>query len=476
MDFCARVQEDIPPRLCHHGLNSRKEMPPRLSGQRIVSYGHWGSWQRCSMFLREQSKIPVASLTGVHSKWISRRSKLFNKKMITMLVLLTVLVAGSANAGDYEVYGKLHLSMDMLNDSDASEVTLNSNTSYFGIKGTRELNENFTFIWQFENSLNLTEMDNQANFSVDEGSGEEDFTLDPGHATKSTLASRNTFLGLKGTWGKALFGIYESLFWTLGHEMTFFVDDIGDHRTTTMGWDQRYQQIAMYTTPDFNGFGASLAYQFYQDSKLDIAYDPDDSTLRDNYEGKNTMSGSAMYKTDAIMVGAAYEYRSKGCSGMGGGTEYMDGENGIRLAGKYTMEKFAVSAMFQNLSNVNQSWNGDTLESGGSATTMGMEAKYQFNPKFAFKGSFYMANPDGDQEDDTTTTDIDESANTYNLLALGIDHTFAKDLVFYMQYAMVMNDDYQEMGLGGNWRGSTVDASAVGESPIGFSVGMWKKF
>jgi len=365
---------------------------------------------------------------------------LFNKKMILMLVLLAAMVAGSANAGDYKVYGKLHTSIDYLNNSDENTMVLSSNTSRFGVKGSQEMNENFSFIWQFEQKLNIAQKGSE------------------------TLANRNSFIGLTGNWGTFLGGIHDTPFKTLGRKATFFFDEIGDFRTTTMGWDKRLQDILIYASPDFSGFGFTLAYQMDQTDKL-AATNPDD------YEAKTAFSGNAMYKKDGLMIGLAIENLSKGYSAETAGSVITYGESqmGIRGAVKYTMDKFAVSALFQSLSDV-----------GGvkdlKAMTMGLEAKFQFNPKFAFKGAFYMADPNTDAEDDSATTDVDESAVKYNMLALGIDHTFAKNIGFYAQYAMVMNDDMQAATLGGGWHGCSVDPSAAGENPNSFSVGSWFKF
>ena len=358
---------------------------------------------------------------------------MFNKKMILMLVLLTTVVTGAAfAAGDYKVYGKLHTSIDMVNDSENSQIRLASNTSRFGIKGAQELNENFTFIWQFEQKLNIAQK------------GAE------------TLANRNSFLGLKGEWGQVRFGIHDTPFKTLGRKATFFFDEIGDHRTTTMGWDQRLSDIAAYVSPDFNGFSFFAAYQMDQ-AELGAA------------EAASTFSANAMYNQDGIMLGAAIENRSKGFAPIFEDddtdpitpdvlTGYGESQMGMRFAGKYTMEQFAISALYQSLTDV-----GGVADA--KATTMGFEGKFQFDPKFAFKAGYYMADPDTDADDDD-----------YAQLALGVDHTYAKNLSFYIQYAMVMNADMSQKGLAGGWHGTSVGASALGESPNGFSVGSWFKF
>lgn len=362
---------------------------------------------------------------------------MFNKKMILMLVLLTTLVAGAAMAGgNYKIYGKLHTSVDMVNDSENSQISLASNTSRFGVKGAQELNENFTFIWQFEQMLNIAKYG-----EVKEGD-------------KYALANRNTFLGLKGDWGQVRFGIHDTPFKTLGRKATFFFDEIGDHRTTTMGWDRRMEEIAAYVSPDFNGFSFFALYQMDQ-APLGAA------------EAKSAFSANAMYNKDGIMIGAAIENLSKGHAYNEVDDVYGESQMGMRFAGKYTVEQFAISALYQNLTDV-----GGVADA--EATTIGFEGKFQFDPKFAFKVGYYMADPK--LEDDADTADIDESKSAFSQLALGVDHTYAKNLSFYIQYAMVMNDDAAMKGLAGGWHGTTVGASGPGESPNGFSVGSWFKF
>lgn len=354
---------------------------------------------------------------------------MFNKKMIMTLVLLTALVAGAAHAGDYTIYGKLHTSVNMISDSQDSQLGLSSNTSRFGVKGAQELNENFTFIWQFEQKLNIAQKGND------------------------TLANRNSFLGLKGDWGQVRFGIHDTPFKTLGRKATFFYDTVGDFRSTTMGWDRRLSDIAAYVSPDFDGFSFFGAYHFDQNG---LGMD----------EAASAFSANVMYNKDGIMLGAAMEQLSKGFAPMYDMTDpdnpvlvgFGESQMGMRFAGKYTLEKFAIAALFQSLSDV-----GGVADL--KASTFGGEAKFQFDPKFAFLLGYYMADPN---------TDVDN--DDYSLLSIGVDHTYAKNITFYVQYAMMMNGDASMMGIGGNGWGSSVHASAAGESPYGFSVGSFFKF
>lgn len=357
---------------------------------------------------------------------------MFNKKMITILVLLAVMATGAAFAGDapYKIYGKLHLSVDMLSNGDNSQMYLVSNTSRFGVKGAQELNENFTAIWQFESKLDMAKK------------GDE------------TLANRNTFVGLKGTWGTALFGIHDTPFKTLGRKTTFFFDELGDNRQVLMNSDQRLQQVAVYATPDFSGFTAALAYQFDQGNKLTYP-DPD------NYEASTAFSGNAIYNKDAFLFGAAYEMWAKGYADDPL-LDTTDSRGAFRFAGKYTGEKFAIAALYQNISNVD-------FTKDVKASSFGGEGMFAFSPKYAAKVAYYMTDPN---------TDVDN--DDYSLMSIGIDHTFSKTMVFYAQYATVMNGDAAMQGLGGGAHGSYVAPVAgddgMAKNPTGFSVGMWKKF
>lgn len=345
---------------------------------------------------------------------------MFNKKMILTLVLLTALVAGAAQAGDYKVYGKLHTSVNMVSDSEDSQLRLTSNTSRFGVKGAQELNENFTFVWQFESSLNIAQKGSE------------------------TLATRNSFIGLNGNFGTVVAGIHDTPFKTLGRKTTFFFDTVGDQRATTMGWDRRLGDVFAWVSPNWDGFSVFGAYVF-------------DQAMLGAEEAASAFSANAMYSKDGITLGAAIENLSKGFA-YDPETEMGESQMGMRFAGKYMAEKFGVSALYQSLSDV-----GGVADV--SATTMGFEALFQFNPKFALKGSYYMADPNTDADDDD-----------YALMAFGIDHTFAKNVGFYAQYAMMSNGDASAMGIGGNGWGTSIGASEAGESPYGFSVGSWFKF
>jgi predicted porin len=151
-----------------------------------------------------------------------------------------------------------------------------------------------------------------------------------------------------------------------------------------------------------------------------------------------------------------------------------ENEGTFRGVGRYSGEKFAIGALYQNMTNVEgiKDW---------KSTTFGGAAKYQAAPKWALKAGVYVVNPDTDATDDPATTDIDESDNQGTLIAVGVDHTFAKDLLFYAQFATMSNGAAADFSLGDGGHGMSIDpaldeTTGQYESPNGFSVGVLKKF
>ncbi len=385
---------------------------------------------------------------------------MINKKMVTMLlVMLVAFVAMTANAGDepYTVYGQLHVSLDALDNGDSTELVLASNTSRFGIKGAQELNDNFTFIWQFESFLDMTNFNDSA-----------------------TLASRDSYLGLKGDWGWMKAGIHDTPMKMLGRKADFFKDELGDFRQATFGWDRRMDKVVMYGTPNYNGFALTGAYQFKNDVSM---------------ADTGAMSASATYTNDSFFLGAAYELLQKNNFATeevpgywmplnGYQNEWVDAipadydvedAIGMRFVGKYTAGDLEIAALYQMLQNRNGKMYSyteiSTLVSGDLNTqTWGLGARYAMSEKYAVKGQFYGFDPNTDLDDDDAS-----------FFAMGIDHTFSESTTFYTQFVLTNNGETTSFPVGGSGHGTRMypypaDAGEATNDPWGISTGMIKKF
>ena len=376
-----------------------------------------------------------------------------NKKMLTMLVvMLTALTAISAQAGDYTIYGKLHLSLDALNNGDSTEMFLASNISRFGIKGTRELNDNFTFIWQFESFLDMSNFNDSA-----------------------TLANRNSYLGLKGDWGWMKAGIHDTPFKLIGRKVDFFKDELGDFRQTTFGWDRRLDKVLMYGTPDFSGFGLTGFYQLKNDISM---------------ADTGALGASATYNNDSFYFGAAYELIQKNNFYVAPSShweilnEYQNVEiidpgfttpedaTGLRFVGKFTEGDLEIGALFQTLQNRSGMLYTDANVTGDMNTiTWGLGFQYAMSEAYRLKAQYYGFDPNTDMDDDNAA-----------MFALGVDHTYAKDLTFYMQFVMTSNGEFTSFPVGGPGHGARIypfddgDSTTSTEDPWGISWGMIKTF
>lgn len=100
-----------------------------------------------------------------------------------------------ADESNVTIYGKINLALESVKASGASSGSniprmgrVTSNLSYMGFRGEENLGDGLAVIWQVEQDINP----------------------DVGAAG---FANRNSFVGLKGGWGRALLGRYD-LYWT----------------------------------------------------------------------------------------------------------------------------------------------------------------------------------------------------------------------------------------------------------------------
>src|SRR5437867_395394 len=114
-----------------------------------------------------------------------------NKKLVALAVAgaFALPVTAQAQTANVTLYGRVNLDLEIIKGKqpDGSNPTVNrvsSNSSRFGLRGTESLGRGLNAIFQIE-----------SNVSADTGQG-------PG----GNIASRETFVGLQGDWGKVTAG------------------------------------------------------------------------------------------------------------------------------------------------------------------------------------------------------------------------------------------------------------------------------
>ncbi len=191
---------------------------------------------------------------------------------------------------NYELYGKLHLSTDVVDNGDNTESAMASNGSRFGIKGRGSLAFDIKTVWKLESGIDLT--------------GET-----------AELEGRNRFIGIVGSFGTLISGYHDTPFKTFGRKSDLMVDTIADNRSVmgaVSGFDTfnlRAQNAIMYISPTIAGL------------ELRALFSPGEELSSNSTD--SVMSSSAVYKSRLLYLGAAYEeqgqYSNTGAARIGAG-------------------------------------------------------------------------------------------------------------------------------------------------------------
>ncbi len=141
-------------------------------------------------------------------------------------------------AGDLNIYGEAHVSVDHADDKTDSSQFLASRFSTLGFTGSEYLGMGLTGLFQYETEVNLT--------------AGSDGLFDGG---------TESFLGLQGGFGTVLAGqLDDPLFATLDG-LDLFADRVGSvHTMARQDGAVNHSNVLAYVTPDFNGFSFSAVY------------------------------------------------------------------------------------------------------------------------------------------------------------------------------------------------------------------------
>ncbi len=213
-----------------------------------------------------------------------------------------------AQAAAVTIYGKVEPSLDVIRAGDSEIVTMNSNTSRLGFKGTEDLGGGLKAVFQIESKLDV----------ANQGEGTDGF------------ADRDSWAGLQGAFGTLVFGTNNSAYKESSSKYDPFDDSIGDYKTIMgMGYNnagkikqgdanQRYKQTAHYESPRMNGVTFSANYAL-EEAKTDttdkrawsaaLRYDSGPFNLFGAYDRQTKNNGD----TDDLKswkVGVAYAFSS----------------------------------------------------------------------------------------------------------------------------------------------------------------------
>ncbi|MDX8385356.1 MAG: porin, partial [Gallionella sp.] len=247
------------------------------------------------------------------------------KKIIALAIASALTMPALAMAAP-TVYGKVNVAYELTDTGSditgtgtnaAKRNQVSSNYSVLGFKGSEDLGNDLTGIYQIEGRVGV----------------------DTGNA--AGLFTENTFLGLSGNFGTVLMGNHYTPYRLSTRSIDVFDNSIADNRSlmgmTTVGFTHAYAatDVLVYASPDFNGFNFSAAYVGKNDNSLPTAAA---STV------VNATSISAMYGMD----GWSATLSNQTVTAEDKVTAANESElSATKLAGTYAMDAFTVGLVYE---------------------------------------------------------------------------------------------------------------------------------
>jgi predicted porin len=150
-----------------------------------------------------------------------------NKKLIALAIAGAFAApVAMADSGNVVIYGVASVSYDNVNGTstgsggvaDETRSRISSNNSYIGFKGSEDLGNGLSAIWQIENAVALDQ---------------QDINNTSATATTGTQSRRNTFAGISSkTMGNLTFGVQDTPLKTSTGPLDVFKDTLADYRAT----------------------------------------------------------------------------------------------------------------------------------------------------------------------------------------------------------------------------------------------------
>lgn len=389
-----------------------------------------------------------------------------NKKLLTAAIGAALAMGATVASADVKLYGKIHVSVDYLDTKAADPnptagkkaTSVTNNTSRWGIDVSEKLGGGLTAIGKLESQIDAT-----------------------GDNSADTATPQNRFVGLSGGFGTILAGVHDTPFKEIMAATNLFTDQVGDSRNiirqngtggsaginsagsaltsvlrqNSLDWDLRANNAIRYQTPDMAGFKVTYLWS------ADVTTS---TTQEDNRRKASSLS--VAYSGGPLYVAYAYEQHrmpvdALATSGLGDG---QPNETGQRLGASYNFGAFKLIALYQTLSDLGGTRNGETKVKRSS---WGLGAAYTAGNN-VFKTQYYKANKFSNRYDGTTAAADNTSANMW---ALGWDHLFSKTAKAYVAYAKTTNQTNAAMLVNAGGHGDQVTPFADGDPSV-WSVGM----
>jgi len=377
------------------------------------------------------------------------------KKIIALAIAAAFAApAAFADTSNVTVYGVANVSYDMTKTgavaaaNSFSSNKVSSNTSRLGFKGTEDLGDGLSAIWQIES---LIQIDGQT-------------------AGGNTLANRNTFAGLSSkTAGTALLGRHDTPYNISNRKYDLFADGLADNRSIMGGgaragasFNGRQPNVVAYISPAMSGLTGAIAYVAGAEGQ----------TLSTQTKG-SAWSLAALYGNGPISANFGYEVHdignATGTLGVAGIVGTVK-ETAWTISGGYKVDAFELNAIYEKTSD---NFGGQAALGTGAlvagSNVLGHRAYYlsgKYNVTASDAVKLAYANAGSGAAINTGATQI----------SLGYDHSLSKRTTVYAAYTKLSNDTVGVYALSANGTGAPVGIAGTGSKPSAISLGMKHTF
>lgn len=379
--------------------------------------------------------------------------------------LIALAVAGAfaapvamADTSNVVIYGVINMSVDSVDGGSHSSTSttgaatserrtrISSNNSNIGFKGTEDLGNGLSAIWQYESAISFDNQTRIDNSSTD---------------ATGTTGARNTFAGFSSkTMGALTFGNQESPMKTSISKLDLFGNTIADYRTL-VGTQVRMINSALYASPNFGGFDAKIGYSARNEAGND--------STSGSIKNPSYWSGNVTYANGPILAALAYEVE-KGVT-----SSILDTKQTTTRAGfGYNFGPAKVGVGYNTTKLVT---NSSGTSTNLKVNTWMLNGAYTIG-KATLKAQYLRSGDTSGNSADATSTS--QGAKQWTI---GADYALSKRTSLYALYTKLSNDTNSSRTLGGNTgvNGAatgiaTVTASSAGQDPNAISVGFVHSF
>ncbi|TAJ80493.1 MAG: porin [Gallionellaceae bacterium] len=375
-----------------------------------------------------------------------------NHLLATSLFASMPVFADTANVS---MYGVANISIDRIDTGTAANGTqgtsnfkASSNASRIGFKGAEEIGGGISTIWQIET---LVAPDNSSNSCAAVTAGA---TVPACTANTGIFATRNSYAGLSSKeYGRVLVGRNDTPYKIITRKLDNFGDTIADNRSlfgtvksnsASTSFVTKQPDVISYSSPNFNGFEASVAYVNLTETATKATDKKDSAT-----------SFAASYDNGSLYGALGYETHKLDTVRVGGTEKAWNAALG------YKLDAYSLALAYEKTSDTLQATGADKY--GHSA--LYVTGRFEFGAS-AVKVAYTKAN------------DLASAANTgATHLSLGYDYRMSKRSTLYALYTRLANESSANYSLGGAaWSSGATASIGAGSTLSAFSFGVKQVF